>query len=169
MQASCSLRSLDDANAAPLLWALGVQINIIERFESFAADFEAAVGDDDWSRLGHYLADDATSMNGGGPAPKCEGREAIRAFFQKDVAASDRRFDKRSLIALTPPVTHGDHLSRRWRCTYKLFGAPDLVMEGEARYVFCDGLIKEIEEEPTPDSVQRLSKWMQKNEAKLHT
>ncbi len=63
-------------------------------------------------------------------------------------------------IALSPPVAQGNRLSRHWRCTYRLTGAPDLVVEGEARYLFEGDLIKEIEEEPTAASFQRLGQWM---------
>jgi len=137
-------------------------MGIINTFESFAADFEAAVEDDDWSRLGKYLTEDATYLNVGGPDPKCEGRDAILAFLKADVANSDRRFDTRTLIALTPPTAEDNHLSRQWRCTYTLAGVPDLVVEGEARYVFEGDLIKGIEEEITTDSMQNLGGWMEK-------
>lgn len=137
-------------------------MGIINTFESFAADFEAAVEDDDWSRLGKYLTENATYLNVGGPDPKCEGRDAILAFLKADVANSDRRFDSRTLIALTPPVAEGNHLSRQWRCTYTLASVPDLVVEGEARYVFEGDLIKGIEEEITPASMQNFGEWMQK-------
>jgi hypothetical protein len=143
-------------------------MSIIDRFESFAADFEAAVRDDDWSRLEKYLAKDATYLNVGGPDPKCVGREAILGYLKKDVSNYDRRFDRRTLVALTPPTTEGNRLSRRWRCTYTLAGTPDLVVEGEARYLFEGDLIKEIEEEPTPASVQKVDEWMRKYEDKLH-
>lgn len=64
-------------------------------------------------------------------------------------------------MALTPPVAKGNRLSRRWRCTYRLAGAPDLVVEGEARYLFEGDLIKEVEEEPTAASIQKLAEWME--------
>jgi len=140
----------------------------IEIFESFAAEFEAAVEDDDWSRLEKYLAEDATYLNVGGPDPKCEGHTAILAFLQEDVSNTDRRFDTRTLVALTPPTVDGDRLSRRWRCTYTLAGTPDVVVEGEARYRFEGDLIKEIEEEPTPASMQKVGDWMQKYGDRLH-
>ena len=137
-------------------------MGIIDRFENFAADFETAVEDDDWSRLGKYLAENATYLNVGGPDPKCEGRDAILAFLKADVANSDKRFDSRTLIALTPPAAEGNRLSRQWRCTYTLAGVPDLVVEGEARYVFEGDLIKAIEEEITPASMQNFGEWMRK-------
>jgi hypothetical protein len=42
-----------------------------------------------------------------------------------------------------------------------LAGAPDLVVEGEARYLFEGDLIKEVEEEPTAASIQKLAEWME--------
>lgn len=142
-------------------------MGIIDTFESFAADFEAAVADSNWSRLEKYLAGDATYLNVGGPDPKIEGRESILAFLQADVRDSDRRFDTRTLVALTPPTASGNRLSRRWRCTYTLAGTPDLVIEGEARYLFEGPLIQSIEEEPTPASMQQLEEWMRKYDDRL--
>ena len=135
-------------------------MDIINTFESFAEDFEAAVEDDDWSRLEKYLVLDATYLNIGGPDPKCQGRQAILDFLKADVTNTDRRFDTRTLVALTPPTVEGNRLSRRWRCTYTLAGVPDLVVEGEARYLFEGEMIREIEEEPTSDSMQKVEEWM---------
>lgn len=142
-------------------------MNIATLFEQFAAAFEAAVEKDHWAGLAAYLAEDATYLNVGGPDPKCQGREAIIAYLQADVAASDRRFDTRTLVALTPPLVSGNRLSRRWRCTYTLAGTPDLVVEGEARYLFDGDLIKAIEEEVTAVSIQRIDEWMDKYADKL--
>ena len=143
-------------------------MNNIDTFNGFAAAFEEAVEDDNWTRLEKYLADDATYLNVGGPDPKSEGRDAVVAFLKTDVANTDRRFDKRTLTALSSPVTEGDSLSRQWRCTYSLSETPDLVVEGEARYLFENGLIKEIEEEVTSDSMQKLGEWMDKYGDRLH-
>jgi hypothetical protein len=139
-------------------------MSIIDRFEAFAAEFEAAVQDGDWSRLEKYLSEDVSYLNVGGSDPKSVGRQAVLAYLKADVSAVDRRFDHRDLVALTPPIAEGNRLSRRWRCTYRLTGAPDLVVEGEARYLFEGDLIKEIEEEPTAASFQQLGQWMEKYE-----
>ena len=143
-------------------------MSIINRFKGFAAEFDAAVQDDDWSRLEKYLLVDATYLNVGGPDPKSSGREAILAYLKADVSNVDRRFDGRDLVALTPPVAEGNRLSRRWRCTYRLAGTTDLVVDGEARYLFEGDLIKEIEEEPTPASIQKLNEWMEQYGYMLH-
>jgi len=144
-------------------------MGVIDIFERFAADFERAVADDDWSRLEKYLADDATYLNVGGPDPVFKGRVAILAYLKEDVSNYDRRFDTRNLAALTPPTADGNRLCRRWRCTYTLAGAPDLVVDGEARYLFDGELIKRIEEEATPESMRDVAEWTQKYGGGLST
>ena len=143
-------------------------MEIIDIFKSFAVDFELAVLDNDFSRLERYLADDATYLNVGGPDPKCVGRAEIIAFLKADVTSTDKRFDRRKLEGLTLPTVDGDRLSRRWRTTYKLAGTPDLVVEGEARYLFEGALIKEIEEEPDGASIERFNDWMEKYRERLN-
>jgi len=143
-------------------------MNNIETFNNFAAAFEDAVKDDNWTRLEKYLAEDATYLNVGGPDTKCKGRDAIIAFLKSDVSNTDRRFDTRSLNALTPPVIDGERLTRQWRCTYTLAEAPDLIVNGEARYLFENGLIKEIEEEVTSGSMLNFEEWMGKYGGRLH-
>lgn len=143
-------------------------MNNIDIFNRFAAAFEAAVEDDNWTRLEQYLTEDATYLNVGGPDPKSEGRDSVISFLKNDVANIDKRFNSRRLIALTEPKTEGGRLSRKWRCTYALAGVPDLVLEGEARYQFENNLIKEIEEEITGKSIQKLGEWMEKYGEKLH-
>jgi hypothetical protein len=139
----------------------------VDIFESFAADFEDAVADDHWLRLEKYFAVDATYLNLGGPDPKCVSRDAILTYFKQDVTNTDRKFDTRTLVAVSPPLIDGEHLSRRWRCTYTLIGAPDVILEGESRYLFERGLIKALEVELTESSMQILVDWMCENGDKL--
>lgn len=142
-------------------------MSIVDRFNSFASDFEDCVKDDDWARLKKYFVDDATYENVGGPDPKAEGRDAIIEFLNNDVERFDRRFDSRKLEGLTEPSATGSHLSRKWRCTFKLQGAPDLVTEGEASYEFDGELIRAIEEKVTASSRRDFIQWMQKYGAGL--
>ena len=146
-----------------------MNMSIIDIFKRFSEEFEAAVRDDDWSRLEKYFAKNATYLNVGGPDKKCEGSEAILNYLKEDVSNYDRRFDTRTLVALTPPAAEGNRLSRRWRCTYTLAGTPDLVVDGEARYLFDGDLIRAIEEEATAVSIQKVDEWMRKYGNKLRT
>ena len=135
-------------------------MNIINLFENFAADFELTVVDDNWARLEKYFAEDATYLNVGTGEPQCVGRAAILAYLKADIGRVDRRFDSRTLVALTEPSVVGDRLSRNWRCTYTLAGCEDLVVEGGARYLLEGGLIKKMEEVPTTESMQKVEAWM---------
>lgn len=144
-------------------------MDYVALFCSFAAAFEACVIDDNWSRLAKYLSDNATYLNVGSPEGKICGRDAILAFFQKDVSESDRLFDARRLDGLTEPVIKEGILKRKWRSTYTLSGAPELVVEGEARYWFAGELITAIEQELTAESATVFAEWMQGHGEKLHT
>ena len=138
-----------------------ILMNIADRFNSFAADFELCVADDHWERLEAYYADDATYLNVGSTDSVIKGRSEIFRYFKKDVSSTDRRFDSRSLEAIAEPDVSGNRLCRRWRCTYTLAGAPDLVVEGEARYEFDGDLIRSLEEALTPESMRRYEAWME--------
>ena len=144
-------------------------MNLIDRFDSFAEAFEACVTNDDWQKLGEYFTEDATYWNVGGPDPVVKGRIAIVEYLKVDVSNNDRRFDSRDLQAVSEPRVVGNKLSRQWRCTYTLAGAPDLVVEGEARYEFNGGLISSLEEEITQTSIERYTEWMGKYGSKLDT
>ncbi|QKQ25810.1 hypothetical protein [Candidatus Reidiella endopervernicosa] len=98
-------------------------MEVIEVFKGFAADFELCVADDNWSRLAKWLAEDAIYLNVGGPDPRFEGRDAIINYLREDVMNLDRRFDSRTLEALTKPRVDGSNLNRRWRVTYTLSNA----------------------------------------------
>ena len=143
-------------------------MNILDQFNAFAADFESCVADDNWSRLEKYFAEDASYWNVGGPDPKIKGRAEIVAYLRDNVASNDRRFASRDLEAITEPAVTGNKLSREWRVTYRLPGAPDLVLEGEARYEFEGELIRRLEEEVTAASMQRYMEWMQEYGSRLH-
>jgi len=143
-------------------------MSIVDQFNSFAADFESCVADDNWTRLEKYFLEDASYWNVGGPDPEITGRAAILDYLRDNVASNDLRFDSRDLEAITEPAVTGNKLSRKWRVTYKLPGAPDLVLEGEARYEFEGELIRRLEEEATPASMKQYMEWMEKYRSRLH-
>ncbi len=136
-------------------------------FENFAADFERTIVDDDWTRLEKYFADDATYLDVGEQKGKLKGPANIINHLKESVENTDRKFRSRTLIALTDPRVEGNRLNRKWRAIYTLTGAPDLVVEGEARYMIEDDLIKEVGQELTPESGQIYEQWMNENGNKI--
>ena len=142
-------------------------MDIVDQFNAFAADFESCVLDDRWARLEKYFVDNASYWNVGGPDPKIVGRGAILDYLRDNVANTDRRFESRYLEGITDPAVTGNRLSRKWRVTYGLSGAPDLVLEGEARYEFDGELIRSLEEEITPESMRTYLEWIAKHGERL--
>jgi len=142
-------------------------MSVISTFNQFAAAFEAAVTDNNWSQLSPFLGENVSYINIGGPDSKVTGRDAVINFLKNDVENTDKRFDSRTLIALTPPLVNGSQLSRKWRCIYTLKNTPDLVTEGEARYLINNDLIEKIEEEATTDTIQKINEWMQQYAERL--
>ena len=142
-------------------------MSLIDRFNSFAAAFEACVTSDNWESLGEFFTENATYCNVGGPDPLIRGRQEIVEYLKNDVANNDRRFDSRTLQAVTEPLVIGQKLSRRWRCTYTLAGSPDLIVEGEAQYEFNGELIRSLEEKLSPESIESYAAWMEKFGARL--
>ena len=135
-------------------------MNIIEIFENFAADFETSYEDDNWSRLKKYFTEDATYLNVDDPDSKSFGADEIINFFKKDVTNSDRKFDTRTVVSLSPPTAEGNRLSRLWQAKYTLTGVPDLIVEGGSMYLFEADLIKSIEAELTDESKKTYQEWM---------
>jgi len=135
-------------------------MNIIEIFEKFAADFEASFEDDNWIRLKKYFTKDATYLNVDDPESKSLGADEIINFIKEDVTNIDRKFDTRKVVSLSPPTAEGNRLSRLWQAKYSLRRFPDLVVEGESRYLFEKDLIKSIEVELTEDSKKTHQEWM---------
>jgi len=123
-------------------------MNIMERFTSYAAAFEAAYATDDWAVLDPFFTDDAVYETFAEPPfGTCnEGRDAVKAGFKQIVDAFDRRFDSRTVEMLEGPVERAGSVWFRWAAIYTLAGAPPLRMEGEETAVFAGDRIRRLED-----------------------
>jgi hypothetical protein len=82
----------------------------INRFAEYAAAFERAYENDDWSEVDTYFADDAV-YEIGLPAlgkERCESRMEIISWFKDVLDRFDRRFESRTLTLLDGPREDGD-------------------------------------------------------------
>lgn len=106
--------------------------NPAPRFLAFATAFEEAYADDDWSRLGPFLTEDAVyEVTGGDPlGGRWEGRDAVLTRLREIVTRFDKRFDSRAVEIVGAPAIQPGGLRFEWRATYTLAGAPDLVIGG---------------------------------------
>jgi len=120
-------------------------MNDVERFERYAADFEVAFENDDWSVVGRHFAEDAVYETlAGPPMGGChEGRDAVLASMKQTLDGFDRRFDSREVAFIEGPEMRGGNVWLRARVIYAVAGAPDLVLEGEETATFNgDGIIR---------------------------
>ena len=71
-------------------------MNIEDRYQAYAAEFELSYADDDWSRLAGYFTEDA-SYDGGDGTEAAIGRGEVLQKFQDSVNALDRTMGQREL------------------------------------------------------------------------
>lgn len=67
-----------------------------QRFQAYAADFELAYADDDWSRVASHFTEDA-SYDAGDGSKIAFGRDAILLKLKGTVDGLDRQMDQRDL------------------------------------------------------------------------
>ena len=133
-------------------------MNLVERFQAYAEDFERTFADDDWSRLEQYFTEDAaysTTANG----LRVEGRGAVFAVLQASVSSFDRRCSTRTLVTTHGPQARGNEVHREWSAKFTLEGAPDIEIRGSERAVFDGDRIRLLEVTMTPETLSRLMSY----------
>ena len=124
----------------------------IPRFAEYAAAFEKAFANDDWSVVRPYFTEDAEYEVGLGPPfmpadGSCiAGRDAILAHFKRVLDAFDRRFATREVILLEGPRETGSSVWIRGRGRYTTPLAPDLEFELEETATFEGDRIRRLED-----------------------
>lgn len=141
----------------------------IRRFGEYAAAFEKAYAEDDWSVLEPFFTEDAVYETLadeplGGVA---EGREAVLAWFQRSIDGFDRRFATREVSLVAGPELREDAVWMRWRARYTLPGAPPLEIEGEERAWLEGDRIRRLEDRMEPDAGKRAIEHMGAHAGKL--
>ena len=137
-------------------------MGIQERYQAYADAFEESYVDDDWSRIGEYFSEDAVYEGD----PVAEGRDAVLAKLKGAVDGFDRRMDER-VPDFSPPTVDGDTLTMNWQVTYKLAGAPDLVISGKETAVFRGDQIASLRDDFDPQAEAAMGAWMEAHGAKL--
>ena len=90
-------------------------MDTMQRFMTYAGDFEKTLGDDDWSRVKPYFADDAVYEVKAAPfACKLTGPDAICAGMKKSLDGFDRKFDRRDIEVVGQREIDGDEIRLAW-------------------------------------------------------
>lgn len=141
----------------------------IPRFIAYAAAFEKAYEDDDWMALEEFFSEDAVYEIGlpllGGE--RCEGREAILAWFPDVLDRFDRKFVSRELKPLEGPREEGGEVWLRGAATYRAVGVPDFVLILEETVRFEDGLIVHLEDRYTPEMAAEAERFVREHASKI--
>jgi hypothetical protein len=113
-------------------------MSLTQHFVRYAAAFEKAVRDDDWSVVEPFFTEDAVYEVPLGPplGARLEGRDAILAYFKEVLDRFDRRFDSREVELLEGPREQGDSVWIRGRAVYRKRGVPELAFELEETATF---------------------------------
>ena len=140
----------------------------IPRFVAYAAAFEKAYESDDWSEVATFFAEDAvyeigTPLLG---AERCEGREAILAWFPDVLDRFDRRFGSRELVLLEGPVEDGDEVWIRGKAIYRTEGIPDLELVLKEILRFDGEQIVHLEDQYSPEMVAEVERHAEAHGAK---
>ena len=144
-------------------------MNPIERFQEYADAFEVVYEKDDWSALDPFFTEDAVyeTIADEPLAGVHEGRKAVFAQLKQSLDTFDRRFDSRELELREGPVERDGGVWMRWAVTYRVEGAPPLVLEGEELARFEGDRIRRLEDRFADDATQKMLAWMGEHAGRL--
>ena len=134
-------------------------MNIRDRFQAYAADFELSYADDDWNRLVKYFSVDASYDSGDGSAT-ADGRDSVLQKLKNSVNALDRKMEQRDL-KFHSFSSEGDTVIAPWTVRYSTMGLPTLEINGTEFARFEGDAIVELRDEFSTESQVALGTWME--------
>jgi hypothetical protein len=144
-------------------------MSMLRHLINYAIKFEQAYAANDWKIVEPCFTPDASYVMSGAEAfaGTHAGRDAILAYFAASTNGFDKRFDSREVTIIDGPLERGDHVWMRWLGTYRLKGAPDLLMEGESKAWLDGSRIRRLEDWIPPEFAATTAAYMQEHGAKL--
>lgn len=141
----------------------------IPQFAAYAAAFEKAFENDDWSVVAPFFHEEAVYEIGLPLLGKsrCEGRDEILAWFKEVLDGFDRRFETRALQPLDGPEDRGDTVWLRGSATYRSPGVPDLVLVLEETVRFDGDRIVHLEDAYTSEMKAEVEAYAREHGPKL--
>ncbi|WOJ92869.1 nuclear transport factor 2 family protein [Congregibacter variabilis] len=133
-------------------------MDIEQRFQAYASDFELAYADDDWSRVGAHFSPDASYDAGDGSAPAF-GRDAILLKLKNAVDGLDRKMDKRDL-RFHSVSSNADVVTANWTIRFSRQGMPTLEVSGSEVARVADSQIIELKSVIKEESLLTFAQWM---------
>jgi ketosteroid isomerase-like protein len=140
-------------------------MNLKQRFQAYAEDFELSYADNDWSRVGVHFTEDAIYDAGDG-SEIAQGRGAILLKLQSAVDVLDRQMDRRDL-QIHRITNDGDTVTAEWTIRFTKADLPPLVVSGAEVVRYEGEAICELKSVIRPESLTEFGAWMERNWAKL--
>lgn len=142
-------------------------MDILQRFMTYAGDFEKTLADDDWTRVKPYFADDAIYEVKASFGCKLIGPDAICKGIKKSLDGFDRKFDRRDIEVIGQPEVEGDEMRVAWRIVYHKNGLAPYTLEGRSMARYRDGKIAYLSDSYDSDVDSILAAWAQDNGVEL--
>jgi hypothetical protein len=139
-----------------------IPMSSIPKFAKYADAFEKAFASNDWKMLEPYFTDDAVYEVKDVPPPLggvASGRDAVLAYFDRTIAAFDRKFATRALLLREGPRDDGDSVWIRGAVRYTAPGVPDLEFELEETVWFEGDRIRRMEDRCAAAEVAKVQDW----------
>ena len=146
-------------------------MNTTDRFLQYAQAFEEAYSSDDWTVIEPFFTEGAVYETVAEPpfAARHEGRPAVLRAFKESVESLDRRFASREVRLVEGPEERDGAVWMSWRATYRIEGAPDLILEGEERAWFEGNRIGRLEDRFAPGMTEQTIAYLESHGAKLRS
>jgi len=141
----------------------------IPRFAAYAAAFEKAYEDDEWSALEEFFSEDAV-YEIGMPilgAERCEGREAILGWFKDVLDRFDRNFESRELEAIEGPREEGNEVWLRGAAIYRAPGVPEFRLVLKETLRFEGDRIVHLEDQYTDEMKEETDRFIREYGSKI--
>jgi ketosteroid isomerase-like protein len=133
----------------------------VAHFASYAAAFEKAFENDDWSVVEPFFTEDAVYETQFSPMGGVfEGREAVLTYLKDVLDRFDRRFTIRELALIEGPKEEGDSVWIRGTATYRSEGVPDISFELEEIASFDGERISRLEDRYDDDTRRQLVAYL---------
>lgn len=144
--------------------------NLLATYHAYAEAWETAYVTGDWAPLAPFFTDDGVYEVVAGPPMDVafRGRDAMLAGFADAIDRFDKRFDARVAVMTEGPVEDApDSIMMRFRTSYSLAGAPDIVLTGIERAVFREGRIHRLENLMDTGVAEAVFQWYGEHIARL--